>query len=98
MQTNQNITGQANAPEKKFRAGAIAATVWKNDTQKDGKPVSYKTVSLQRSYKDKSGQWQHTTSMRVTDLPRATLVLEEAYKYIVLNSSAETISEETVLA
>ncbi|GIU69262.1 MAG: hypothetical protein KatS3mg002_0498 [Candidatus Woesearchaeota archaeon] len=41
-----------NLPEKKFRAGAITATVWSNETVRDGKKVSYKTISFERSYKD----------------------------------------------
>ncbi|MFC1801158.1 hypothetical protein ACFLZB_01745 [Nanoarchaeota archaeon] len=73
-----------NMPEKKFRAGAISATVWGNKTQnKEGEVVSYKTVSLERSYKDKEGAWQTTNNMRINDLPKAWTVLMEAYKHIV---------------
>ena len=97
MQTNQTIQA-GNPPEKKFRAGAIAATVWKNNSIKDGKPVSYRTVSIGRSYKDKTGAWQNTNSMRVSDLPRAALVLEEAFKYIVLNGEQSIAEEQPVLA
>jgi len=32
---------KTNLPEKKFRAGAISATVWKNHTERDGKVVEY---------------------------------------------------------
>lgn len=77
---------QKNQPEKKFSTGAISATVWKNIRQsKDGKPYETRSVSIERRYTDKTGQWQSTNSLRLNDLPKAALVLEEAYKYIVLN-------------
>ncbi len=79
-----------NKPEKKFSAGAISATVWANEAKnKQGEPVSYRTVSLQRAYKDKNDVWQHTNSFRVGDLPKATLVLQKAYEYIVLKGEVE---------
>ena len=73
-------------PLKKFRAGPISATVWSNEGQsKDGSAVSYSTISLERCYKDKNGEWQNTSSMRINDLPRAALVASKAYEYLVLN-------------
>ncbi|MBI4148461.1 hypothetical protein HY490_04175 [Candidatus Woesearchaeota archaeon] len=76
-------------PEKKFRAGAVAASVWRNSTLKDGKQDSYCTVSLERGYKNKEGTWQNTSSLRANDLPRAALVLAEAYKYLVMSGGAD---------
>ena len=59
------------------------ATIWKN-TSKNG-DGEYNTISFERSYKDKEDKWQTTNSLRVNDLPRAKLVLEKAYEYLVLN-------------
>lgn len=74
-----------NVPEKKFTTGAISATVWKNQhVSKDGKVFETRTINLQRRYADRKGEWQSTNTLRVSDLPKAALVLEEAYKYIVL--------------
>jgi len=83
----QNIAPQAqgNFPEKKFRAGAISATVWHNKGQKaNGEESEYKTISIERSYTDKAGKWQSTNSFRITDLPKAQVVLQKAYEHIVL--------------
>ena len=86
---------EKNQPEKKFSTGAISATVWKNaNTNKEGKVFESKTVSLQRRYTDKTGKWQSTNSLRINDLPKAALVLEEAYKYCVLNDKSEPITVE----
>lgn len=84
-----NVSGnESKGPEKKFRAGAVSATIWKNDRQRaTGETFSYHTISLDRSYKDQAGTWKHATSLRLQDLPRAALVLEEAYKYLVLNGT-----------
>ncbi len=81
---------EGNQPEKKFSTGAISATVWKNNgVGKDGKPFESHSVSLQRRYKDKTGQWQSTNSLRVNDLPKVALVIEETFKYLVLNGHSE---------
>ena len=76
-------------PEKKFSTGVISATIWNNQAKlKNGQPAEYKTISLQRRYKDKSDQWQSTTHLRVNDLPKAALVLNKAYEYLVLRETA----------
>lgn len=77
---------EKNIPEKRFSTGGIVATVWKNAQTTNGKEYEYNTISLQRRYADKEGKWQSSNSMRLNDLPKATLVLEEAYKYLVLRT------------
>ncbi|MFH1682570.1 MAG: hypothetical protein ABIA37_02120 [Candidatus Woesearchaeota archaeon] len=87
MQT-QKSTG--NLPEKKFKAGAVQATVWLNKGQnKKGEEVGYRSISLDRNYLDKDGKWQNTSSLRVNDLPKASIVLQKAYEYLVLNGENE---------
>ena len=99
--TQNKSTG--NQPERKFRAGVISATVWLNQGQskKTGETNSYRTISLQRGYKDQNNQWQNTASLRLNDLPRAALVLTKAYEYLVTtqmnNESATAVEEEPVM-
>ena len=86
-----------NTPEKKFSTGAVTATVWQNKGKdRNGEIVGYRTVSLQRSYKDKNGVWQHANSMRVNDLPRATLVLQKAFEYLVIREQNASASVDYV--
>lgn len=73
-----------NQPIKKFRAGALVATVWENAAERDGKEVTFNSVSFERRYKDKNDTWQSSHSLRVNDLPRAALVLQKAYEYLAL--------------
>jgi hypothetical protein len=93
---------QKNIPEKKFSTGSITATIWKNPGKsKQGEDIEFSTITLQRRYKDKNNAWQSTNSLRVSDLPKATLVLNKAYEYLVLreysneqNSSTSNNNEE----
>jgi len=74
-----------NLPEKKFSTGGLNATVWQNQGKnKEGLDVSYRTVTFQRRYKDKNGEWQSTSTLRINDLPKASLILEKAYEYLVM--------------
>ena len=85
MKTTIVPQAPGNPPEKKFRAGAISATVWRNKAQKTtGEEAEYCTISLERSYTDKEGKWQSSNSFRITDLPKANVVLQRAYEYLVL--------------
>ncbi|MEM4263915.1 MAG: hypothetical protein QW666_03420 [Candidatus Woesearchaeota archaeon] len=88
----------ANKPEKKFRAGAVSATIWKNERQDNGKTFAFHTISLERGYKDKAGEWKTTSSLRTADLPKASLVLGKAYEYLILTAPEESGSVEENLA
>jgi hypothetical protein len=89
MKTNNVVTTiekPGNSPEKKFRAGAISATVWLNKGQRDnGEETEFRTIAVDRNYTDKEGKWHSTNSLRVNDLPKLQAVLRKAYDYLVLN-------------
>jgi hypothetical protein len=92
--TVQEIMGKK-MPERKFRAGGISTTIWENEVEHDGKKTSYFTISIERNYLDKkTNQWQSTNSMRVTDLPKAILVINKAYEYLMLKDTV-SIEEES---
>ena len=93
----QEVKKMANKPEKKYKAGAISATVWKNEGQKNGKTFAFHTISLRRNYKDKDGEWKNSSSLRPGDLPKAALVLSKAYEYLIMNSHDEVIEEDLVV-
>ena len=95
------MNGTKNTPEKKFSTGVITATVWQNQGRgRNGEVVSFRTVSFQRSYKDKNGVWQNSNSLRVHDLPKASLVLQKAYEYVVLreaqSGASDYVNEEII--
>ena len=88
MNNKENKTG--NMPQKKFSAGAISATIWQNSGQnKDGKEFEFASLSLERRYKNKEGTWQSTNCLRVSDLPKAVVVLSKSYEYLTLREYAQ---------
>jgi len=79
----------AGQPEKRFNVGLVKATVWKNQSANG----EFRTVSLNRSYKDKEGNWKNTASFGEADIDKAIDVLKQAQEY--LNGSSE---EEEIVA
>lgn len=87
---------EKHAPEQTFRAGGIRASVWRNTTKEGDR--EFRSVTFERSYKDKDGAWKTTSSLRVNDLPRAAVVLAKAYEYLVLRGQSNDASTEEVIA
>src|SRR3989338_4293000 len=86
QKSSSSSVSLGNLPERKIRAGAISATVWLNKGQKEnGEESEYRTVSLERSYKDKGGEWKNSNSMRINDVPKAIAALQKVYEHLVLN-------------
>ena len=76
-------------PEKRFKCGRCEVSIFENSrTTKDGKTVSNKKASFQVRYKDSDGEWKSTKSLEINDIPKARLVLDEAYRYLVLKKEA----------
>ncbi len=73
-------------PEKKFRAGAVSATVWINTSEKG----SFPSIQLGKSYRDKENNWKETNSFNMNDVPKALVVLQEAYKYVAMKEKERT--------
>ena len=71
-----------NKPELKMQVGGVSAAVWLNA----GEHGDYRTITLERRYKDKTGEWKSTSSLRDSDLPKAILALTKAYEHCALKS------------
>ena len=89
------MTNEKTKPVKKFKAGAIDAAVWRNVNQqgKDGGDVVSYSLSMERRYKDKEGEWQGTNTFRTNDLPKAALVLDRAYEFITMHAEEGSDTE-----
>jgi len=75
-----------NQPVKRFAAGCLQAAVWKREfkgAEGEGMRESF-SVSLEKRYKDKDGQWQSTNYLATEDLPKARLLLDESYRFLAL--------------
>ncbi len=80
---------EQNQPVKKFRAGGVTATIWRNDVQQDGQTVVRHSVTVQKRYRDRDGSWKDSSSFFVNDLPRLELVVRKAYEYLALAAGEE---------
>ena len=77
-------------PIKKFRAGAINASVWKNQIERDGKEFEAYSVSIERNYRDKDDKWKSTSSFKVNDLPKVALVANKAFEFLSIKADDNT--------
>lgn len=71
---------KAAPPIKKFTAGGITASVWEN--KKDDE--TFKTITIQKRYKDKDGNFKDSTSFNTNDVRKLECVLGKAYEFIVM--------------
>lgn len=71
--------------EKRIQVGACSASVFVNEVETPDGVVPMRNVVLQRAYKDKDGQYQHTNSYGINDIPKAMLALSKAYEHLVYN-------------
>lgn len=69
-------------PIKKYKAGSIRATVWENDVKDTGK---YQTISIERVYQDKDGNWKNSSSFRLGDLPKVGVMVQKIYEELTVS-------------
>lgn len=84
-------------PEITFRHGPCSASVFENEYERGERKFAVRNVSFQRSYQDKDGNWQTTTSLKVNDIPKAVLVLNKAYEFLTSNGHVEVEEEEVMV-
>jgi len=69
------------APETTFRLGNVSASVFVNEVNGDGGKRKFRSVNVQRSYRD-GDDTKYTTSFGLSDLPVAIRVLEFAQAHV----------------
>ena len=58
-----------------YRMGSCDAAIWRNVNDQDGQSVAHYSVTLQRRYRDKDGNWKDATSWYPGHLPQLILLL-----------------------
>lgn len=76
-----NKMAENQPPIKKWKAGGLQLDAWQNKSEANS--GEYHTYSYQRNYKDKSGEWKKTQTLRANDLPKLRLLLEKAFEWEV---------------
>ena len=75
-------------PDKKIRVGCCTATIWTNEKEIDGKKMEFKSVSIDKNYKQ-GEDWKTTNSLSTGDIPKMILALQEAYKHISMKEDED---------
>ncbi|HOH29869.1 MAG TPA: hypothetical protein PLL36_07825 [Candidatus Hydrogenedentes bacterium] len=83
-----------NKPEKHFKVGAIRVSVW-CDMRKgpSGQTFASRSVTVDRAYKDATGEWKNTGSLKETDIPKAILALQKAYEFMTVKGDDSDTQE-----
>ena len=76
------------SPEKVFRIGHVSASVFVNEAESDGGTREFRSVNIQRSYRD-GEETKYTSSFTLADLPQAIRVLQLAQQHVE-EAEAET--------
>ena len=81
-------------PERTFRIGLVSASVFVNEVEAEGGKRRFRSVNLQRRYRDSSdGEWKSTSSFGLAELPQAQAVLDLALKHV---ASEEAEGNESI--
>ncbi len=69
------------APETTFRLGNVSASVFVNEANSDGGKRKFRSVNVQRSYRD-GDETKYTASFGLSDLPTAIRCLQLAQAHV----------------
>jgi len=72
---------QKKSPEKVFRIGHVSASIFLNDASSEGSSRSFRSVNVQRSYRD-GDETKFSSSFTLADLPTAIRVMQLAQQYV----------------
>lgn len=83
-------------PDKTFRSGAVSASVFLSEREREGDTVVVPSIQFQRGYTDREGKWHHTNSLNFRDVPGAILVLSKAYEYLTLKEQEGEVDSSSL--
>ena len=83
-------------PIKKYRSGQLEAAIWENEREVNGNLVSFKTVSLRKSWHDKEKNlWRDSTiQLRRNDIQRILVILQKVQEDLLLAQENEEGDDE----
>ena len=85
--TKQNTNGEK--PSETLRDGAIKATIWRNETEKDGEKRAFFTADISRTYQDDKGDYHDSLSFSGNDLLQVSHLALKAYDRMARLRQAE---------
>ena len=88
--------GGQQLPVARFKAGQVSAAIWENEVQMPRGTVKMLKATVQRRYKDRSGEWQSSTSFGRNEIPLAIHCLQKAFERIIDLQNEESGSDAKV--
>ena len=65
-------------PDKEIRAGRIRASIWRQPSEKNGRPTF--SIRIEKSFRSRNGDWQSSSILCFPqELPRLVLAASRAY-------------------
>jgi hypothetical protein len=78
-----------NKPIANIKVGSVRTAIWKNQRQNEnGNSFESVKVVLDRTYKDRSGNYSSTHSLDANDIPKAIFALMKAYEWLMADNTA----------
>ncbi len=85
------MSQQSDKPAKVFRAGNVRASIWLNQVEVKGRSVTRPSLSIEKRFRDREGQWKSSRLHAFADdLPKLEVVIREAYAYCVMGVNPVT--------
>ncbi len=69
-------------PIKTIRVDSVSASIWSREHQTKDGTLTFYSVTLERSYKDRDGAYRYTKSFDADDLGRLVTAAQEASEYL----------------
>jgi hypothetical protein len=81
-------------PDIVFKHGHCTAAVFTKEVTRGDRTFQARSVSFQKRYRDKNGEWQTSSYLDVNDIPKAVLVLQKSFDYLTSNGHRDEEGEE----
>jgi hypothetical protein len=81
-------------PDIVFKHGHCTAAVFSKEVTKGDRTFRVSSVSFQKRYLDKNGEWQTSSYLDVNDIPKAVLVLQKAFDYLTSSGFRDEEDEQ----
>lgn len=81
--TQSKAEAQTNKPIHVLRLKGVKCSIWANAVTIDGRATTLHKVVVQKLYKDEHKEFKSTASLGRDDLPVASLLLQDAYRFIL---------------
>jgi hypothetical protein len=69
-------------PIQSYREGDVSASIWSREILQQGKPVTFYSLSVERSYRDRDGAYKYTRNFDANDLGSLLTVIQRSAEYI----------------